>query len=62
MTQDNLLLDLTPREVEIVRMALRVQEDLHKGNGFQALLIEVHVLRSKISDAILDSRHDLTKA
>jgi hypothetical protein len=50
----NLLLDLTPREVEVIRMALRAQQDIHKRNDFKVLVIEVESLRSKISDAILD--------
>jgi len=58
---DNLLLDLSPREVEIIRMALRMQEDNHKRNDFKALVLEVQDLRSKIANAILDS-HELTKA
>ncbi len=52
----NLLLDLTPREVEVIRMALRAQQDIHKRNDFKVLVIEVESLRSKISDAILDLR------
>jgi hypothetical protein len=50
----NLLLDLTPREVEVIRMALRAQQDVHKRNDFKVLVIEVESLRSKIADAILD--------
>ena len=50
----NLLLDLTPREVEVIRMALRLQQEAHKRNDFKVLVIEVESLRSKISDAILD--------
>lgn len=56
---DNLLLDLTAREVEVIRMALRSEEDKHKRNDFKALVTEVQDLRSKISDAILDSRKAL---
>jgi hypothetical protein len=52
----NLLLDLTPREVEVIRMALRAQQDIHSRNDFKILVIEVESLRSKISDAILDLR------
>ena len=51
---DNLLLDLTPRDVEVIRMALRAQEETHKRDGFPVLVIEVSMLRSKISDALLD--------
>jgi hypothetical protein len=52
---ENLLLDLTPREVEIIRMALRTNEENHKKNGFSILVIEVSQLRGKISDALLDN-------
>ena len=62
MTHDNLLLNLTQREVEVIRMALRVQEDTHKRNDFSHLLVEVQDLRSKIADAIIDNTRELTKA
>lgn len=52
---DNLLLDLTPREVEVIRMALRMQQDAHVRNDFKALILEVADLRSKIANAIIDS-------
>ncbi len=52
----NLLLDLTPREVEVIRMALRLQQETHKRNDFKILVVEVESLRSKIADAILDLR------
>jgi len=61
MTHDNLLLDLTNREVEVIRMALRVQEDTHNGL-VPHLLVEVQDLRSKIADAIIDNAKELTKA
>ena len=51
---ENLLLDLTPRDVEVIRMALRAQQENHKRDGFPVLVIEVSMLRSKISDALLD--------
>jgi len=51
---DNLLLDLTPREVEVVRMALRQAQEGHKRNGFFTLELEIADLRSKISNALLD--------
>jgi hypothetical protein len=62
MTHDNLLLDLTQREVEVVRMALRLQEDNHKRNDFTHLLVEVQDLRSKIADMIIDNARELTRA
>ena len=55
----NLLLDLTPREVEVIRMALRAQQEIHKRNDFKVLVVEVESLRSKISDAMLDLRKTL---
>lgn len=54
-TDMNLLLDLTPREVEVIRMALRAQEETHKKHGFPTLVIEVSMLRAKIADALLDN-------
>lgn len=53
----NLLLDLSPREVEVIRMALRAEEDKHKRNDFKALVLEVQELRSKISDALIDNHY-----
>lgn len=55
MTHDNLLLDLTPREVEVIRMALRQAQDQHKRNDFKTLVLEVEDLRSKIANAIIDN-------
>jgi hypothetical protein len=62
MTHDNLLLNLAPREVEVIRMALRLQEDNHKRNDFPSLVLEVQDLRSKIADMIIDNARELTKA
>jgi hypothetical protein len=55
MTHDNLLLDLTPREVEVIRMALRQAQEAHQRNDFKVLVLEVADLRAKVSDAILDA-------
>jgi hypothetical protein len=55
----NLLLDLTPREVEVIRMALRAQQEIHRRNDFKVLVVEVESLRSKIVDAMLDLRKTL---
>jgi hypothetical protein len=60
---DNLLLDLTPRQVEIIRQALRSQEQAHQRNDFRTLVIEIQELRSYIGNAIIDSNErKLTKA
>ena len=52
---DNLLLDLSPREVEVIRMALRQAQDTHQRNDFKVLVLEVADLRSKIVNAMIDS-------
>jgi hypothetical protein len=51
---ESILLDLTPREVEVIRMALRSQMEIHKRNDFKALVLEVDALRSKINDIVID--------
>lgn len=48
----------TDREIEIIRMALRLQEEAHKRNDFKVLVLEVADLRSKVNDAVLDY-HDM---
>lgn len=58
----NLLLDLTPEQVELIRSALRLQEEDHKRNGFTTLQSNVQELRSLINDAILDNERELTRA
>lgn len=47
-------LELTDREVLVIRDALRAQYEAHKRNDFRTLWTEVDELRSKISDAVLD--------
>ncbi len=47
-------LQLTSREAEVIRMAMRTQEGVHERNDFKALVIESQGLRSKIADAIID--------
>ena len=59
---DNLLLDLTPRQVEVVRQALRLQEEAHKRNDFKVLEVEAQELRSHICNALLDNQRNLTRA
>jgi len=58
MAGDNLLLDLTPDELEIVRSALRFQEEAHKRNDFKVLVLQVQELRSKISNAMIASAEE----
>lgn len=51
---DNLLLDLTPSEVTLIRSALRSEQEGHKRNDFRTLELAVQDLRNKISDALID--------
>lgn len=52
-------LELTDREVEVIRLALRQAQDAHKRNDFKALVLEVEELRSKISDFVLDNARSM---
>jgi hypothetical protein len=61
MTHDNLIMVLTPREVEVIRGALRLQEDNHKRNDFPTLVLEVQALRSKVADIIIEHAKELTR-
>jgi hypothetical protein len=49
-------LELSDRDIEVIRMALRAQEETHKKNGFSVLVIEVLQLRAKITDALIDNK------
>jgi len=51
----NILLDLTPRQVEVIRLALRTQEEAHKRNGFPVLQFETSDLRAYIADLVIDN-------
>jgi hypothetical protein len=52
-------LDLTDREVEVIRSALRQQEEQHRRNDFKTLMVEVADLRSKVSDFVLDNSRSM---
>lgn len=49
-------LELTEREVEVIRQALRYAEETHKRNDFKVLVLEAQDLRSKINDAIINQQ------
>lgn len=49
-------LELTDREAEVIRQALRYAEETHKRNDFKVLVLEAQDLRSKINDAIINHR------
>jgi hypothetical protein len=46
--------EMSDRDVEVIRMALRTVEDGYKRNDFQALVLEVQELRSRLNDAHID--------
>jgi Arc/MetJ-type ribon-helix-helix transcriptional regulator len=48
-------LQLSQREIEVIRQALRYAEETHKRNDFKVLVLEVQDLRSKINDAIISA-------
>lgn len=50
----NISLGFTQREVDVIRSALRLQQETHKRNGFNVLVIETEELRSKINDSVID--------
>lgn len=52
---DNLLLNLTPSEVDLIRSSLRNEEERHKRSGFNGLTVACHDLRNKINDAMIES-------
>jgi hypothetical protein len=53
---DNLLLDLTPSEVDLIRTTLRNEEERHKRQGFIGLAQASADLREKINNAMIDSK------
>ena len=56
---ENLLLDLTPAEVNIVRQALRAEKDRMVKQGYAGLAKLAGETSNKIADAILDSKSSL---
>ena len=57
MTSNNILYDrLSDRDIEVIRMALRAQEERHKKDGFSVLVIEISQLRAKITDYLIDRK------
>lgn len=57
----NLLLDLTPSEVGLIRSALRAEQENHKRNGFKALESAVADLRDKVSNAMIANAIENTR-
>lgn len=55
-------IEVTEREVEVIRQALRYAEETHKRNDFKVLVLEVQDLRSKINDAIINQHAEKSLA
>lgn len=51
--EGSILLNLSNREVEVIRQALRAQEQNHKRNDFKLLKQEVADLLSHISNEVI---------
>jgi hypothetical protein len=49
-------IDLSEREWHAVMGALRMQEEGHKRNDFKALVLEMQEIRSRMNDAMIDSK------
>ena len=47
-------LELTDRELVVIRQALRTEEERHKRNDFKVLELEIQELRSKIADSVIN--------
>lgn len=48
-------LELSDRELIVIRQALRTEAERHKRNDFKVLLLEVEDLRSKIADSVINT-------
>lgn len=47
-------LELSERELVVIRQALRTEEERHKRNDFKVLVMEIEELRSKIADSVIN--------
>jgi hypothetical protein len=48
-------LELSDRELVVIRQALRTEEERHKRNDFRVLELEAQELRSKIADSMINT-------
>jgi hypothetical protein len=49
-------IEFSEREWHAIMGALRMQEETHKRNDFKALVIEMQEVRSRMNDAMIDSK------
>lgn len=58
MSPDDLILVLTPSELDTVRTALRNEQERYERHGFNGLKVAVANLRDKISNAMIDNAYN----
>jgi hypothetical protein len=58
MSDDDLILILTPSELDTVRTALRNEQERYERHGFNGLKVAVANLRDKISNAMIDNAYN----
>jgi hypothetical protein len=49
-------IELSEREWSAIMGALRTQEEGHKRNDFKGLVLEIQEIRSRMNDAMIDSK------
>ena len=48
--------EFSEREWQAVMSALRTQEEIHKRHDFKVLVLEMQTIRSRMADAMIDSK------
>ena len=57
ISSEDLILVLTPSELDTVRTALRNEQERYERQGFNGLKVAVANLRDKISNAMIDNAY-----
>ncbi len=58
ISPDDLILVLTPSELDTMRTALRNEQERYERQGFNGLKVAVANLRDKISNAMIDNAYN----
>jgi hypothetical protein len=58
MSPDDLILVLSPSELDTMRTALRNEQERYERQGFNGLKVAVQNLRDKISNAMIDNAYN----
>jgi hypothetical protein len=51
-----MMIEISEREWSAIMGALRMQEENHKRNDFKTLVLEMQEIRSRMNDAMIDSK------